>query len=73
MLTDHVTHTKSQQFIRPLLKNSMLIEIPKPIHNKKETLPYSVVEKFDKTKLHMEQGHFCLECESEIADSDHYS
>lgn len=50
----------------------MLIEIPKGNHGRKESLPYTVQQKYEKMIVHMNYGSYCLECDEEITNSDHF-
>lgn len=71
-INDHQSHLKLQNSVRPLLKSTMLIEIPKGPHVKKESLPYTVQQKYEKLSIHMSYGNYCLECDEEIANSSHF-
>lgn len=50
----------------------MLIEIPKAPHGRKESLPYTLQQKYEKITVRMNYGNYCLECDEEIIKSDHF-
>lgn len=72
-MNDHQTQKHWAASVRPLLKSTMLIEIPRAPYCKKEVLPYVLEQKYEKSfKIRMSYGNYCLECDEEITSSDHF-